>query len=349
MRKPKKIKGSEDWMFNFNNKRDLLKLTGDISQLFGVKEYVMKGGMKEGTRVLEANNGSGLIFSVLPDRGLDISYLSYKGINMSYISKTGVVGPQFYESRGLGFHRSFFGGFLTTCGLRNVGTPVLDDEEEFELHGRISHIPAEEVYSYVEWTEKGPVIKIGGKMREARLFGEHLTLKREISVEPGCNIININDVIENEGFKDEIIMLLYHFNLGYPFVDKCSYFICPTKKVEPRDEDAAAGKETYDKCHEPVRSYKEQVFYHEPEADECGNTYAGFVNPELNIKAIIKFNKNQLCNITQWKQLGEGEYVIGIEPCNCRVEGRVKQRQRGDAEILRPGEKKTVNLKVEIS
>lgn len=335
-------------MINFNDKRQLLKYTGDISQLFGVKEYVMKSGMKEGVRVLEVNNGAGLVFSVLPDRGLDISYLSYKGINISYISKTGIVAPQFHQSDAFGFHRSFFAGFLTTCGLRNVGTSVVDEGEYFELHGRISHIPAEEVYSYTEWTENGPVIKIGGKIREARFFGENLTLKREITVRPGGNAIKIDDIIENEGFKDELIMLLYHFNLGYPLVDHSSYFISPATKVIPRDEIAAEGIETYDKCEPPAHQYKEQVFYHELECDKDGNTYAGLVNPELNMKVAIKFNKNQLGNLTQWKQMGEGEYVIGIEPCNCKVEGRLKQKGSRNVEVLEPGQKKIVNLKINI-
>lgn len=97
--------------------REIRKYVGDISQLFGVKDYRMSGGKAEGVRAVDIKNGSGLEYTVLPDRGLDIAYLSYKSTNISYISKTGIVAPQYFDKSGLSFLRSFYAGFLTTCGL----------------------------------------------------------------------------------------------------------------------------------------------------------------------------------------------------------------------------------------
>lgn len=75
------------------SKREILKYIGDFSQLFGTKEYTLHGGKAEGVRAVDVKNGSGLEFTVLPDRCMDIAWLSYKGNNLSYISKTGIVSP----------------------------------------------------------------------------------------------------------------------------------------------------------------------------------------------------------------------------------------------------------------
>jgi hypothetical protein len=39
---------------------------------------------------------------------------------------------------------------------------------------------------------------------------------------------------------------------------------------------------------------------------------------------------------------------MGIEPCNCHVDGRAEERKRGTLEFLKPGEIREFNLEVEI-
>jgi hypothetical protein len=331
------------------NRRDILRYIGDTSQLFGVKTYRFTEGKADGVRAVDVKNGTGLEFTVLPDRGLDISYLSYKGINLSYISKTGIVAPQYYNDRKLEFLRRFFGGLLTTCGLRYAGAPCDDDGEELGLHGRISNTPAEEVYAGTEWTTKDTVVmKVKGKVREARVFAENVELKREISTHYGENKIYISDIIENHGFREEPLMLIYHCNLGYPLLSAKSYLISPSINVVPRDEEAAKGFDDYNRFQLPTPGYNEQVFYHNLKADENGRTFAALINPIQQLGVAIWFNKNQLNNMTQWKQMGEGEYVLGIEPCNCPVEGRAKARKDGVLQFIKPGEIRHFDLEIEI-
>ena len=50
---------------------------------------------------------------------------------------------------------------------------------------------------------------------------------------------------------------------------------------------------------------------------------------------------------TEWKMMGEYEYVLGLEPGNCLPDGRNVMRQRGILEILKPQEEKTHHLKFE--
>lgn len=330
------------------NKTQLRSYVGDFSQLFGIKEFTLTGGKANGLKALDVNNGSGLNFTVLPGRCLDISALSFKGINCSYLSKTGLVAPEYYDGAEAGFLRSFYAGFLTTCGLRNVGPSCFDEGEHFGLHGRISNTPAEEVRAFVEWMDDVPVMKVEGKMREATLFGEYLILHRQIKCAFGDNKIFLKNKVENLGFRDEPLMILFHFNLGYPLLSPEARLYIPTMEPIPRDEEAANGIDTYAQLQYPTKGFKEQVFYHQMQADSNGNTFAALVNDALNLALVIRYNTQQLENFTQWKQMGSGEYVTGLEPGNCWVGGRAETRRSGLLKFIAPGEIQSFDLVVEI-
>jgi hypothetical protein len=329
-------------------KQQILKYVGDTSQLFGIKEYTFTGGKANGVRAFDVKNGTGMEFTVLSDRCLDFASLSFKGINCSYVSKTGIVAPTYYDASGIGFLRSFQAGFLTTCGLRNAGIPCEENGESFSLHGRISNTPAEEVCASTQWVDDAVVLTISGKMREARLFGENLVLSRKITCRTGENKIHIQNTVENLGFKKEALMLLFHFNLGYPLLDQDSILVTPTLRLTPRDQEAVQGEAQYQQCQPPTPDYSEQVFYHDLKSDPAGDTCVALINEKLQLGVAIHFNKNQLFNFTEWKQMGEGEYVMGMEPCNCYVGGRVDPRNSGILEYLEPGEIRNFDLTIEI-
>ena len=326
----------------------MLKYVGDFSQIFGIKEYILTDGKAKGVRAFDVKNGSGLEFTLLADRCLDIAGLSFNGINCSFINKTGIVAPEYHNENGNGFLRSFFGGFLTTCGLRNVGSPSEENGESFSQHGRISNTPAEEVCASTEWVNDVPVLTISGKIREARLFGENLILTRRITCTYGENKIILRNTIENCGFKKEVLMLLFHFNLGYPLLDGDAIIVTPAGIVIPRDMEAVKGEDTFNQCQLPTPDYAEQVFYHHLSGDKNGDTCVALINKKLELGAAIHFNKNQLFNFTQWKQMGEGEYVMGLEPCNCYVGGRMDPRNSEVLEYLEPGEIRNFDLIIEL-
>ena len=121
---------------------------GHPSQLSGVEEYRLIGGKGDGMRLLQVRNGLGLEFTVSPDRAADITRLSYEGVNYSYISPSGYVAPAYYDQQEFGFLKSFTCGFLTTCGLSNIGVPTEDESGKTGLHGTISHIPADHMLPY---------------------------------------------------------------------------------------------------------------------------------------------------------------------------------------------------------
>jgi hypothetical protein len=216
------------------------------------------------------------------------------------------------------------------------------------MHGRISNIPGEEVCASTTWEGDIPVMTISGQMREARFFGENMLLKRKITCPYGKSRFRIHDSVENLGFKRELLMILYHFNLGYPLLDADAVLLLPGSVVDPRDAEASKGVESWHQMQPPTNAYAEQVFYHDLRTDMEGNTCAALVNHRLELGVAFHYNKKQLLNLTQWKQMGEGEYALGIEPGNCYVGGRLDPRNQDILEYLEPGESKNFDVEVEI-
>ena len=101
---------------------------GHEFQLFGVEEYTLNGGRREGMKILHVKNGLGLDMYISLNRGGDISALSLHGKNMSYLCPNGYVSSDYYDDKGTGWIKHFTGGFLTTCGFNNVGNPCEDED-----------------------------------------------------------------------------------------------------------------------------------------------------------------------------------------------------------------------------
>ena len=329
------------------NKQDIFKYTGDVSQVFFAKQYTFSEGRAKGIRAVDVNNGSGLLFTVLADRAMDISLLSYKGINFSYITKVGTVGPQYYDHKDLGWLKTFTAGFLTTCGLTQAGSPCESDGESLGQHGDISTVPAEEFCVETDLDAETPEIRISGRMRTGKIFGDNIWLKREIKVKLGENRIYINDTVENRSGDTRPYMVLYHFNLGYPLLDENSEFITNSKYIRPRDEEAEKGISWREGFQKPENGFKEQVFYYDSQAKSGKTCYAGLFNSKLGMGVKIHINPEQLPKIIQWKTAAFGDYAQGIEPANCYPEGRELQKEYG-LEHIGPFEIKKQDIYIEI-
>lgn len=333
---------------NFWSKENLLRYVGNLEQLCGIRSSVLTEGKARDVRILDVRTGSGLEFTVVPDRALDLANLTFRGTNLSFASPTGLVAPAFYDQTGLGWLRSFHAGFLTTCGLRNAGSPSQDEGEELGLHGRIGNLPGVLTRSSTDWVEGRPVLTVAGSVREARFFGENLVLRRTITARAGESSFILDDLVENEGFRTEPLTLLYHFNLGYPLIDSTTRIWASTGGPVPRDDVARSGVARWDRGQQPTPGYQEQVFYHDLRPGTDGRVGYLVENPGLELAVLFRWNRDALPRFTQWKQLGVGEYVIGIEPCNCHPEGRSQEKVYGTLETLAPGETKHCRIEVEV-
>lgn len=334
---------------NQYRKRELMRLIGDVSQLAGMKKYELLDGKGRGVRAVDIWTGTGFCFTVILDRGMDISRASYCGKSLCWRSSIGEVHPHFFEPEGLGWLRSFLGGLLTTCGLTYCGAPCEDKGEKLGLHGRISHVMADKVSLEEKWEKDDYELSVSGLLRESVVFGENLVLRRKIHTRLGESRLWIYDVVENVGFERTPFMLLYHINGGFPVVAEGSRLISPSLEVIPRDEEAKKGKENYDKFTSPIPGFKEKCYYHKMKEDSSGQVSCALINENLagdGFGFYIKYRKEQLPQFIEWKMMGEGTYVVGMEPANCLVEGRDKEREQGTLKFLEPGEKKEFELEI---
>jgi hypothetical protein len=46
--------------------------------------------------------------------------------------------------------------------------------------------------------------------------------------------------------------------------------------------------------------------------------------------------------------MGQGAYILGLEPGNCFVEGRSKDRARGTLQFLEPGESRDFQVEIAV-
>ena len=329
--------------------KQLRRRVGNMDQIAGIRTVQFDDGNERPSRAALIKTGSGLEFTVLLDRCLDIPSASFQGKAMGWRSTTGDVAPQYYEAEGIRWLRSYFGGLVTTCGLTHVGAPQPESALLGNgLHGRIGNLPARNIRIVQEWQGNDYVLSVTGTMRETVVFGENLTLTRTVSTKLGEKRFWIRDVVTNEGFNITPYMLLYHCNIGWPAVDDGSTLLTPSRLVAPRDEEAREGQEFWNRIDPPVHRYAEKVYYHDMAAGRDGRVTAAVVNDgfkrDAGFGVYVTYNKNELPRFVQWKQMGEQDYVLGLEPCNCGVEGRGVDEALKLLHQLRPGESKTFQL-----
>lgn len=333
------------------NKKEILEKIGDISQLCEIKYCEYIDGVSRGVRAIDIKSPEGVHLTILPDRGMDISSLSYKAIPINWKSATKETSPTYYESRGAEWLRTFYGGFLTTCGLTTTGPPNVDNGEELGLHGRIANISAEGVLVEGIWKDDNYIVKAQGKVREVKVFGDKLQLERKIYTWMDNPKVVVEDMVENIGHQTSPLMILYHVNIGYPVLDSGSKLLESTAKIIPNDNEAKKGLINFDKFSEPIKEFKEQCYFHDIQADDEGYSNIAIINEKfLNGQGIgiwLRFKKDNLPYLTQWKQMGMGEYVCGIEPCNNLGKGRKIKKDEGRLKFIEPGQQ--INYRLEFN
>ena len=271
-------------------KLELLKHIGCVEQVGGIRDVTYNDGKAKGVRAIEINTGKVRLI-VLPDRCMDIAQVDFCGQPISWISKTGITAPTYYEKDGKNWLRGFYGGLLTTCGLKNIGGPV----GEYGLHGRIANIPAGKVSVFADWVDDEYIMQVSGEMCESVVFGCNLVLKRTITAKLFSEEFTVEDRVINEGFEEEEIALCYHCNFGYPLV-------CEGAKIINVPEEVAD-------ISAPIHGKEEECI---PVYYDGDLITVGIENEKIG--AYIQYKRDTLPDFVIWKMLGESEYVVGLEP-----------------------------------
>ncbi len=135
-------------------RRAVAERSGSLAAFAGVRLMTLGDGVERGVRMLEFRTGTGLRFTLLVDRAMDVADCEFRGQAIGWQSPTGFRHPGLNEYEGedgLGFLRSF-SGLLATCGLDHVlGVEEVSAESygyprratvRHSLHGRVGMIPA---------------------------------------------------------------------------------------------------------------------------------------------------------------------------------------------------------------
>lgn len=327
--------------------------TGKIAntaQLGGIETSVIDNGPGKGTRIAWVNTGTGLRFKVVLDRAMDIADTFYNQHSIAWLSHAGITRPEPFSNMGFDWLKTFGGGLLTTCGLDHVGGPEADNFGTRGLHGPISNLVAE-VESIIQPDPLAGKMEmsITGKMKQTKVLGPSMELKRTISATLGEAVIRIQDEIINRGNMPAPHMLLYHFNFGWPLVNEGTHIIW---KGDWHTREGVTNKifkegNNFRECPQPLQEHSgtgEEVAMIDINADSTGWCTCGLHNSSLGLALSLRFKKEQLPWLINWQHWGKGEYVTGLEPSTNPLIGQAKARESQQLIFLQPNETRTYDL-----
>jgi galactose mutarotase-like enzyme len=332
-----------------NFREDLLSHVGRLSQVGGITALIYADGKAKGTSTLRVRTTRGLEFWVVPDKGMDIYEASFRGRSLCWHSPTGMVHPAYYSNRGLEWLKGFTGGLLTTCGLSTAGAPSRDQGEDLGLHGSISNTPAENVSWSEDWNHDDCQFRISGSMREASVHGPNLVLQRTITSSLNSTSLAIHDVVENQGVRTTPLMVLYHFNFGFPLLTPRSKVYAPSARVTPIDDFSKASVDEWNLFDAPTLGLGEKVYFHDMNSGSDKVTVvlvSDHEDPSFGISMV--YDPRTLPKFNQWKMTAANHFVLGLEPANCNTRGREHERNKGTLQFLEPGERREFSVELRV-
>ena len=272
----------------------------NFMQAASIRRCEMTEGKERGLKVLDCDNGK-LRFLLNESKALDVMQLYCEGKNVSFISKNG------FTARELPFAERFEGGMLYTCGLDSVG-----GREGYDLHGTHHNYPAKVMRA--ECSEEGIVVE--AETEESALFGRDLLFRRCVKSPVGGNVIEICDTIVNKGFRDEPYCLLYHVNVGYPFLEEGARVEGDVAEAVPRTPWAAEHLAEREKITAPVAGQEEMCYFL-----RMNSPCISLVNEKLGKAFTLRWSGDTLPHFVQWKSMASGDYALGLEPATCGLDG----------------------------
>ncbi|OHB58368.1 MAG: DUF4432 domain-containing protein [Planctomycetes bacterium GWF2_42_9] len=324
-------------------------------QLGGIETSILDNGPGRNVRIAWINTGSGLRYKIVIDRAMDIVDAFFNQHSLAWLSHTGITFPRPDCDHDLEWLNTFAGGLVTTCGLSHIGVPEKDKNGIRGLHGKISNTPAIlESIVQPDINSGNLEMSITGTMRESKVFGPNLELKRTISSSLGSSMIKISDKVTNCSNILVPHMLLYHCNFGWPLVDDGTEIIWNGQCVSRGSEGDNAifnDKANYKYCQKPIDKHRgtgEACGFIDVNADCNDICRVGLYNKQLNWALVIEYNKKQLPCLANWQHWGPGEYVTGLEPGTNPPIGQNKAREQKQLIYLEPGESRIYELKISV-
>ena len=316
---------------------------GNTYQIGGTRHYRLEDGSSHDCKCIDVRTGSGLEYTVVCDRGLDISLASYKGVNLVHLTAGMEANPAAVDPWEAEWLRTFSAGLLTTCGPNHLGNACEDQGEKLGQHGRWSSLAGRQVADLTDFEEGN--IEIQGRLYEMVTFGHKIAIRRKITSEFGKSFIVIEDEIRNEGGSPAPLTMLYHINFGYPFLNEDATVHIPSKKCVGADEYTIERMDEAGSVKGSDGSHFEKNYTHTFN-NELVTAYIH--NPKIagGLAVYVKFDSASLPYMTQWVLENIKDYVVAIEPANVPCEPRCVLRERGILPEIGPGEVKRFRVEI---
>ena len=331
----------------------------NVQQVGGIQVAALHPGSSEQTRVAIVNTGSGLRFTVALDRGGDIVDASFNQHSVTYLTPVGIHPPNAAYSVEDGWLANWSGGLLTSCGPQYIGHPRDEDGQRVNLHGHHSNTPANvEMLINPDPHMGRNEMLISMTIRDARMFGPVVEVRRQIQCVLGQPIIHLYDQVTNRGNNRCAHHWLYHTNFGYPLLDAGARFIYAGKaeywtfpdppKKKPTSAELAKLK-VVTNAIEAHRSGGERGLTITPKADSDGNAHVGIINEKLGLGVEMTYPVKAMPRVANWQHYGpDGCYVTGIEPFSGSLFGKDGDSFRGAEQYLKPGETKRYRMTLQV-
>lgn len=325
---------------------------GGAAHGYAVRKHVLRGGPSDGVDIVHIDNGL-LRFAVLPTRGMSIWKAWIDGDTIGWQSPVpGPIHPALVpltDPSGLGWLDGF-DELLARCGMESNGAPEFHDNGRlrYGVHGRVGNLPAHRVGLEIDG-ESGR-IRLTGAVDEVRFHFYKLRLHTAIETVVGQPWLQVTDTIENLSASPTDAQMLYHFNLGRPWLEPGSQLVAPVKRVVPRDQRAVEDLSAWATYAPPVAGYSEQVHYIELQGDAQQNSAVMLKNAAGTRGVALQFNLQQLPCFTQWKNtIADADgFVTGLEPGTNFPNVRSFETEHGRVMALAGGAKQTLQLRVEV-
>ncbi|MBI1337907.1 MAG: DUF4432 family protein [Phycisphaera sp.] len=339
----------------------------NVRQVGGIQTALLEAPIASGrhTRVAFVDTGSGLRFTVGLDRGGDIFDAFYNNTSLAYLSPLPITPPDTNAHFGDRWVRNWPGGLLTTCGPNYVGGPRKEDGTDNPLHGHHSNTPASvEMILNPDPHAGRTEMLLSMSIRDARVFGPILEVRRQIQCRLGEPSIHIYDQVTNRGNLTVAHNFLYHINLGYPLLDKGARLIykgkldkhswdkpCPPHKNTLKFASSAE----IDKLKNVPGNLPQHNGWHEylvmldPTPDAKGMVHVGLVNKSRTLGFEVTYPLSQWPRLLNWQHFGErGSYTTGIEPYNGSLIGKETDCHPKAAQWLEPGQTRRYQMTLNV-
>jgi hypothetical protein len=290
-----------------------------------------------GEPTLHVRTTSGFDVELLLGAGLDVGHTTYAGYPVSWGTPLDAAWPP-VRSTSPDWLGRWQGGLVTTCGMRNVGAASAG----WGLHGDHIFRQASGVESQHLEIDGRSAVRVRGTVWDGPALDAVLEVQRTVVIFDDEPEIRVEDVLRNRTARPECALILYHVNLGAPFLGPSTQVV-GVDSLSVRDTDSAWLAD-WPKVGYPQPGETELV----AEATLARAGAVDVVNEAAGARLEISWSAHSLPRTHVWRRRRADAYVLAIEPANCSLLGREHELSNPATQLAGHGERRT-SLSVTLS